>query len=117
MRAGFASLTTLARKVGADEAVITELHGQFFDGSEQLQAQVKVLALLARVEAGDFQRPAALASLAQLAMVNAYQALSGLARLLGTDGAELTALHSGFYAGNEQVSGQVEALVRVAGPA
>jgi hypothetical protein len=52
MRNSFAALSGLARLNGADEEVITELHGQFFDGSQQLSAQVKALALLARLNGG-----------------------------------------------------------------
>lgn len=52
MRNAFAGLSGLARLNGADEEVVTELHGQFFDGSEQLKAQVGKLALLARLNGG-----------------------------------------------------------------
>lgn len=52
MRNAFAGLSGLARLNGADEEVITQLHGQFFDGSEQLNAQVKRLAVLARLNGG-----------------------------------------------------------------
>jgi hypothetical protein len=49
MRNAFVALSGLARLNGADEEVIAELHGQFFDGNEQLNAQVSKLALLARL--------------------------------------------------------------------
>ena len=52
MRNSFAGLSGLARLNGADEEVIAELHGQFFDGNEQLKAQVGKLALLARLNGG-----------------------------------------------------------------
>lgn len=116
LRAGFAAMSTLAMKAGTDEVVITELHGQFFDGSEQFKDQVKVLVLLARVGNDRIERPGALATLSLGSMVNAYQALSGLARLNGAPGAELTGLHTGFYAANEQVNTQLETLAEMARP-
>lgn len=116
LRGGFVTMTTMARSVGTDEVVITELHGQFFDGNEQLKDQVKVLALLARVGSGRIERPAALAEVSLAGMVNAYQALSGLARLNGAAGADLTSLHTGFYAANEQVKTQLEELAWAARP-
>lgn len=52
MRNAFAALSGLARITGVTEGVITDLHGQFFNGSDQLRAQVKALALLARLHGG-----------------------------------------------------------------
>lgn len=52
MRDAFAALSGLACRAGVDENVVVDLHGQFFDGSDQLKAQVKALALLARLNGG-----------------------------------------------------------------
>lgn len=52
MRNAFAALSGLAQILGATDDVVTDLHGQFFDGSDQLKSQVKALALLARINGG-----------------------------------------------------------------
>lgn len=45
----FVKMSDMARRAGADENAITDLHGQFFDGHVMIKGAFRVAALLARL--------------------------------------------------------------------
>ena len=45
----FVKMSDMARRAGADENAITDLHGQFFDGHVVIKGAFRVAALLARL--------------------------------------------------------------------
>lgn len=49
MITAFAELSALARQAGVDHDAITDLHGRFFDGNEEIKASVRALWLLVEI--------------------------------------------------------------------
>lgn len=45
----FVRVSDLARRAGVDEGVISEAHGQFFDGNVRVKGAFRVLCLLSEV--------------------------------------------------------------------